>query len=349
MTARGRKTASGKALRGVRRSSTIGESQGAETGKPLPRKGPYRRKGYDEVRHHTGCVVTVKFPDLLQLIRGGRNPPLPLFLYFRLKNNSVNRPACYEARSVNRFPVAFFIQLDLLDDVGRRATVFKLSTSTSPPLAQTSLLPAISLVYSRRLSPADLARSRRSSVRCVLFKRHHPVDRFQCAQHIIRCSSGLTGRESPFSRLVEHRCSQRQSNGHPVYGHLPDRDVPGVQDVKDTVGHHHFFTRLRAAATASFSSSSVITPKPYLHVHVLRFPARSAKPWMSQFADHHTSRRIGKEAGFFQRLPAASVAARTPITVSPAPVTHTLPAPGLTYAAALYPVAAGHTLFGTGH
>lgn len=65
-----------------------GSQQGAETGKPLPKKGLTEGKGYDEAqRHHTDCVVTRKFPRLLTANQGGgRNPPSPLFLYFRLKN-----------------------------------------------------------------------------------------------------------------------------------------------------------------------------------------------------------------------------------------------------------------------
>ncbi len=50
----------------------------------------------------------------------------------------------YEARSVNRFPVRLFYPVGLLDNVSGRATVFEVEHQHFAPLAQTSLLPAIS-------------------------------------------------------------------------------------------------------------------------------------------------------------------------------------------------------------
>ncbi|PDU14473.1 hypothetical protein A6V17_22905, partial [Escherichia coli] len=41
-------------------------------------RGLIEGKGYDEVRHHTGCVVTVKFPDLLTTDQRGEKSSLTL-------------------------------------------------------------------------------------------------------------------------------------------------------------------------------------------------------------------------------------------------------------------------------
>ncbi|KIO42442.1 hypothetical protein SU67_00005, partial [Escherichia coli O139:H28 str. E24377A] len=58
---------------------SIGEQRkGSKRESPCPRKGLIEGKGYDEVRHHTGCVVTVKFPDLLTTDQRGEKSSLTL-------------------------------------------------------------------------------------------------------------------------------------------------------------------------------------------------------------------------------------------------------------------------------
>lgn len=191
-------------MRGLSLINTRRVSKGLKRKSPSQGRGLIEGKGYDEVRHHTGCVVTVKFPDLLTTHQRERNPPLPLFLYLRLKNNSANSSTWHEARSANRFPVSLFILLDLLDDVGCRATIFKVEhqhfTAVGPDFfTPGDLFRFIVAAFHQQIrqDPGDQA------LRRIFFNDTTQSTASSAPSTIMRCSSGLTGRESPFSRLVE--------------------------------------------------------------------------------------------------------------------------------------------------
>jgi hypothetical protein len=94
-----------------------------------------------------------------------------------------------------------------------------------------------------------------------------------------------------------------------------------VQNVEHAVGHHHFLAALARAATACFSSLRSSRQNRSQPGRTAFSSSIGENGGGTQFTDHHARRRVGKVAGLFQVLPEASVAASTPITVSPAPVT----------------------------
>ncbi|TGC16094.1 hypothetical protein CQJ28_15785 [Escherichia sp. E2562] len=53
-------------------------SKGLKRESPSRRRGLIEGKGYDEVRHHTGCVVTAKLPNLLTTDQRGEKSSLTL-------------------------------------------------------------------------------------------------------------------------------------------------------------------------------------------------------------------------------------------------------------------------------
>ena len=76
-----------------------------------------------------------------------------------------------------------------------------------------------------------------------------------------------------------------------------------MENVKDAIGHYHFFTAFTRCRYGQLQflfghhAKAGICASTY---SVFQLDRRNrGRP---QFADHHTSRRIGKEAGFFQRI-----------------------------------------------
>ncbi|KUU14827.1 hypothetical protein AWF13_04935 [Escherichia coli] len=79
MTARGRQNCLWVSIaRGPAFINNREVSKGLKRESPSRRRGLTEGKGYDEVRHHTGCVVTVKFPDLLTTHQRGEKSSLTL-------------------------------------------------------------------------------------------------------------------------------------------------------------------------------------------------------------------------------------------------------------------------------
>ena len=196
----------------------------------------------------------------------------------------------------------------------------------------------------RRPSPVNLAGSWRSSAAaCLLQTTTTQSTASSAPSTIIRCSSGLTGRESPSAVWWRYRCSQRQSDGHPVCEHLPDRRRARRAGCQRTPLVITTFRRVYALplqqASVPLRSSH---QSRYLRAHALHFPARSAKPWRFPALPTTTpAAALAKKQASSSELPAASVARRGRlITVSPAPVTSYTSCAWLAYAAALYPVAA---------
>src|SRR5699024_12376445 len=78
-TARGRQNYCREGVaRGPALINNRGGSKGLKRESPSRGRGLIEGKGYDEVRHHTGCVVTVKFPDLLTTDQRGEKSSLTL-------------------------------------------------------------------------------------------------------------------------------------------------------------------------------------------------------------------------------------------------------------------------------
>ncbi|MNI51571.1 hypothetical protein D3C73_1063020 [compost metagenome] len=79
----------------------------------------------------------------------------------------------------------------------------------------------------------------------VFFERHHPVHRFQRTQynHAVFQRVDRTGFTfQTFSgSIAVHRHNQAIAQ---LSGIGQIRDVTGMQNVEDAVGHHHFFTAL---------------------------------------------------------------------------------------------------------
>ncbi|KNZ10075.1 hypothetical protein AGA36_04010 [Escherichia coli] len=79
VTARGRQNCFRESVtRGPALINNRGVSKGLKRESPSRGRGLIEGKGYDEVRHHTGCVVTVKFPDLLTTDQRGEKSSLTL-------------------------------------------------------------------------------------------------------------------------------------------------------------------------------------------------------------------------------------------------------------------------------
>ena len=214
----------------------------------------------------------------------------------------------------------------------------KLSTSTSPPLFELLYSRQFLLVYSRRLSPADLAGSAiRNAAACLLQttlpSRPLPVRPAQSPRLEWVYRAGILS--AVWWSIAVHSDNQTVTQFASI---CQIGDVPGVQDVKRHRWSLPPFRRVYACRYNKLQFLFGHHTKPVSARPHCIFSSIGENRGGSQFA-HHTSRRIGKEAGFFQRITRCQRCRGTPITVSPAPVTSlTLPAPGLAYAAALYPI-----------
>ena len=120
-------TASGKrcAQNGFSSTNQVSSSTIRGAANDPSRKGPYKKEKVMMKFVIILVVVTVKFPDLLTTDQRGKSSLTLVPFTLGWKNNSVNKTCLLKRIWRTAFRLAFFILLDLLDDVSGRATVFE--------------------------------------------------------------------------------------------------------------------------------------------------------------------------------------------------------------------------------
>ncbi len=183
---------------------------------------------------------------------------------------------------MNRFPVSLLSSWIFLDDVGRRATVFKVEHQHFATVGPDFFTPGNLFWFIVAAFHQQIGKIRRSSACGVSSSNDTTQSTASSAPStIIRYSSGLTGRESPFSRLGGIAVHSDNQTVTQFTGICQIRDARRAGCQKTplviTTFHRVYALPLQQASVPLRSSHQ----SRYLHVHVLHFPARSAIPWMS--------------------------------------------------------------------